>query len=421
MPKILIIDDDVVLLMRLATQLEEQGYDVAKANEALQGERMAQAERPDLVLIDPTSNQGSGWGVLERLAADMPVIAISSDSLEESIVRGLAAGAADFLGKPIRSAELLARIRSRLPSKAAQPSSEGATTERLADTLPSTTDPVDRLRRPSDDTRDGLKPSPARRGKQQLGERRIELPEATGRAAGKGKKEEPEPVFISAEEEHRLFADPNMQPDEMRLDEINQLPLGARLKTARQRRRLTLVQAELDTKLRMYYVQAMEEEKFSLLPSGSAAEEMLRTYGAYLGLNVAEALDEYRRRHFSNPTTPPIALGGVRPARQLPRWITWVVAVILALALGGGAIYLFDPNWLFVMGDRAWALVTPPTATPEPTQTPPPTQAPTPTATSTPGPTDTPTLTPTVTPRPTSTPRPTDTPAALTPTVTPRP
>jgi cytoskeletal protein RodZ len=165
----------------------------------------------------------------------------------------------------------------------------------------------------------------------------------------------------------------------------------------------------------------MEEEKFSLLPSGSAAEEMLRSYAAYLGLNVAEALDEYRRRHFSNPTTPPIALGGVRPARQLPRWITWVVAVVLALVLGGGAIYLFDPNWLFVMGDRAWALMVPSTATPEPTQTPPPTQAPAPTATSTPAPTDTPTLTPTVTPRPTSTPRPTDTPAALTPTVTPRP
>ncbi len=50
------------------------------------------------------------------------------------------------------------------------------------------------------------------------------------------------------------------------------LALGQRLKTARQRRRLTLVQAELDTKIRMSYIQAMEEEKFALLPNGPSAE-----------------------------------------------------------------------------------------------------------------------------------------------------
>ena len=49
----------------------------------------------------------------------------------------------------------------------------------------------------------------------------------------------------------------------------------------------------------MHYIQAMEEEKFSLLPRGPVAEELLRIYATYVGIDANQALEEYRRLHFS--------------------------------------------------------------------------------------------------------------------------
>ena len=68
MPKILVIDDDVALLARLGTQLEEAGYAVLRASEVRHGELLIAEERPDLVVLDPDLSRGAGWGLLERVA-----------------------------------------------------------------------------------------------------------------------------------------------------------------------------------------------------------------------------------------------------------------------------------------------------------------------------------------------------------------
>ena len=105
------------------------------------------------------------------------------------------------------------------------------------------------------------------------------------------------------------------------------------------------------------------------------------------------------------------ALGGTPMPRALPRWLIWLAAVILALVVGFGGIWLLDPGGVSVLANRARAIVVPPTATPTPTATPQPTATPTPTpqptATSTPMPTATPSPEPTVTPQPTATNTPT--------------
>jgi cytoskeletal protein RodZ len=170
------------------------------------------------------------------------------------------------------------------------------------------------------------------------------------------------------------------------------------------------VQAELESKVRMHYIQAMEEEKFSLLPRGPIAEQLLRAYAGFVGVDVSQALDEYHRLHYNAPVEPLAALGGVPQPRVLPRWATWPVAVVLALLVGFGGIWLIDPGSMTVLAGRARALVAPPTPTPTliPTPTPQPTETPAPTATTTPSPM--PTVTPTATPIPTDTPLPTDTP-----------
>jgi cytoskeletal protein RodZ len=205
-------------------------------------------------------------------------------------------------------------------------------------------------------------------------------------------EEEAEPVFITYGEEQRLIHEPPAAKDELRADEIAGLPLGQQLRAARQRKRITLVQAELESKVRMHYIQAMEEEKFSLLPRGLITEDLLRAYATYIGVNVSQALEEYRRLHFNAPIEPPAALGGSPLPRPLPRWVSRLVAAVLALAIGLGGIWAIDPRGLTALAGRARALVAPPAATPapEPTAAPVPTAAPEPT---TPQPTAAPTPT----------------------------
>lgn len=372
MPTVLVVDDDVVLLARLASQLDAAGYRALQAGDVRYAEHLLAGETIDLLLIDPGVGRGEGWALLERLAPQIPVIAIG-DGREELVIRGLSVGAADYIAKPVRTGELMARVRGRLRAASAGSSADVPTTP-LGDGAPSIPPPLYEPAQPP------AAPAPRPRG------------------------DEEEPVFASHAEEQRLIhGDPPSRVDELDREALSRLPLGERLKSARQRRRITLVQAELDTRLRMSYIQAMEEEKFALLPRGPVSEAMLRSYAAYLGLDASRAAEEFRRTHASEPVEPPVALGGLPLPRRIPRWIPIAAAVLLALLVGGGGIWLLDPGGVTALAGRARALVVPPTATATPTITPSPTVTPTitpsPTASSTPSPT----ITPSRTPSPTST------------------
>ncbi|MFN8480943.1 MAG: response regulator [Kouleothrix sp.] len=373
MPTILLADDDVTLMERLATLLGEAGYTVVRANQVQYAEILLNEQPPDLMLLDPDMGSGDGWVLLSAGVPKVPVIVISGQGLEEDIVRGLDAGAADYLPKPFGTSELLARIRSRLREHTR---SQQATTLVLPDP---TTGPTIPLTPPASAT-------PARRP----------LAIAPG--------DEAEPVFMSYGEEGRMLRD-NSPAEASDLGDIEQLPLGQRLHAARMRKRLTLVQSELEThpSVPMHYIQAMEEEKFSLLPRGPMAEELLRSYATFVGVNVPTALDEYRRLHYIEPAQPLNALGGAPAPRQLPILLMGVVAALLAVVIGCGAIWAYDRNGVIGMGQRIGLLALPPTSTPTPTNTPAPTNTPIPT--NTPAPTSTPTRTvfPTSTAAPTVT------------------
>ena len=371
MPTILLVDDDVALMERVATQLIQAGYSVLRASRMPHAELLIAEQRPDLVLLDPDIGRGDGWLLLNQFAATTPIIVTSGQALEEDIIRGLDAGAADYLPKPFRTGELLARVRARLrsgaPAAAGEPPAIGTPTRLEPSAAPS----------PRRDRRPAVAPG-----------------------------DESEQVFIPHGDEQRLLRDPG-PPTHEEVGDLSQLPLGQRLHAARQRKRITLVQAELETRppVRMHYIQAMEEEKFSLLPRGPMAEDLLRTYAAYVGVDQNQALDEYRRLHFSTPVEPPNALGGTAPPWRPPRWAIWAVAAVLALAVGCGGIWLYDPGGVAALAERARMLAAPPTATPIPTPTVLPTATPTlaPTAMPTLAPTATPTATATPTPEPTAT------------------
>ena len=365
MATILLVDDDVALIERIATQLTAAGYSVLRASRMPHAELLIAEQHPDLVLLDPDIGRGDGWLLLNQFAARTPIIVISGQALEEDIIRGLDAGAADYLAKPFRTGELLARVRTRL-----RPSAPAIAP--AADAIPPVV-PTTRLEQPA-----------------------AAPPQRRDRRPARAPGDRDEPIFIPHGEEQRLLREPDPLPREESGD-ISQLPLGQRLHAARQRKRITLVQAELETHppVRMHYIQAMEEEKFSMLPRGPVAEELLRVYAAYVGIDTNQALDEYRRMHFSTPVEPPPALGGTALAWRPPRWAILAVAVVLALAVSCGGIWLYDPNGVTALAARARLLAAPSTATPIPT------------------PTALPTTTPTVTPKPSATPT-----ATTTPTVT---
>jgi transcriptional regulator with XRE-family HTH domain len=171
----------------------------------------------------------------------------------------------------------------------------------------------------------------------------LPAPPAARRATRPGPDEES--VFMSEAEEMALLRLTRVEPAPSPVDaQSDALPLGARLRQERLRRHLTLVQIENDLKIRMSYLQAMEDEKFTLLPRGPVTEQMLRSYADYLNLDPLPLVEEFRRHHYVEPIEPLPALGGTTLQRSFPRWLLILAAVVLALAVSFGAIYYFDPN-----------------------------------------------------------------------------
>jgi two-component system cell cycle response regulator len=118
-PKILVADDDQALSRTLSWILKENGYDVLTVPG---GEHLfdhLQAEPFDLLLLDIMMPKVDGLQLLQRVKADprykdLPVLMISSMPPEEATVRSLGLGAADFIPKPFRVRELLARVKAHL-------------------------------------------------------------------------------------------------------------------------------------------------------------------------------------------------------------------------------------------------------------------------------------------------------------------
>jgi cytoskeletal protein RodZ len=86
--------------------------------------------------------------------------------------------------------------------------------------------------------------------------------------------------------------------------------LGSRLRAERTKRNIPLTQIDLAIGVHMTYVQAMEEDRFSHLPRGRMAEEMITKYVSYLGLDVKSALEEYGKLQYSELVVEPLTAYG---------------------------------------------------------------------------------------------------------------
>lgn len=114
--EILIIDDEPQIRKLLEFTLQSNGYLVKAAAAANEGLIMAGNHPPELILLDLGLPDDSGHNVLKELRKwyTKPVIILSVQKSEEDIIKALDNGANDYLSKPFRTGELLARIRSAL-------------------------------------------------------------------------------------------------------------------------------------------------------------------------------------------------------------------------------------------------------------------------------------------------------------------
>jgi DNA-binding response OmpR family regulator len=120
--RILIVEDNEVLRETLADHLVDQAaFTIVQAGSLAEAETAIKLEdgRPDAIILDVGLPDGDGCDFcasLRKSGFNMPIIILTGSSGEADVVRGLSAGASDYIAKPFRTAELIARLRAQLRS-----------------------------------------------------------------------------------------------------------------------------------------------------------------------------------------------------------------------------------------------------------------------------------------------------------------
>jgi len=116
--RILVVDDDDFLRSVLLDQLRREGVlYLEEADGAGKVAELVEQFEPDLILLDVQMPDGNGFDVCSQLRMngfDRPIIMLTGQTEEGDVIEGLDAGANDYIGKPMRIGELLARIRTQL-------------------------------------------------------------------------------------------------------------------------------------------------------------------------------------------------------------------------------------------------------------------------------------------------------------------
>ncbi|MDY6055891.1 MtrAB system response regulator MtrA [Micrococcus sp.] len=122
-PTILVVDDDEPLAEMIGIVLQSEGFQTAFASDGTSAVPTFHRVRPDLVLLDLMLPGMDGIEVCRRIRAesDVPIIMLTAKSDTADVVRGLESGADDYVPKPFKPAELVARVRARLRESESRP------------------------------------------------------------------------------------------------------------------------------------------------------------------------------------------------------------------------------------------------------------------------------------------------------------
>src|ERR1044071_8320690 len=113
--RILVVEDDRKVAGFIELGLREEGYAVDVARDGDEATMLAHVNDYDLILLDVVLPKKNGFQIameLRREGRNTPILMLTSRDTPEDVVRGLDAGADDYLAKPFRFAELLARLRA---------------------------------------------------------------------------------------------------------------------------------------------------------------------------------------------------------------------------------------------------------------------------------------------------------------------
>ena len=118
-PRVLVVDDDPVILELLRINFEIEGFEVLGATDGEEGLQRARSEAPDVVLCDIMMPRLDGLELLTRLRNDpatarLPVVLLSAKAQKVEVERGLSLGADDYVTKPFDPLELLDRVNAVL-------------------------------------------------------------------------------------------------------------------------------------------------------------------------------------------------------------------------------------------------------------------------------------------------------------------
>jgi len=119
MSTILVVEDQEEIASLLRFKLKNSGYDVALAENGKMALEMARTNPPDLIILDVMMPVMNGVEALKNLKSDenlksIPVIMLTAQSSETSVVNGFELGADDYITKPFRTQEFIARVNAVL-------------------------------------------------------------------------------------------------------------------------------------------------------------------------------------------------------------------------------------------------------------------------------------------------------------------
>ncbi|MBL6933117.1 MAG: response regulator [Rhodospirillales bacterium] len=120
--RVLVAEDDDLLLQLLEHKLIQQGYAVTCVEDGEHALDAARADKPDLIVLDGMMPGMDGFDVLRNLkegddTRDIPVVMLTARVMERDIVNGLTLGAEEYLVKPFMPEELVVRIKRLIDSK----------------------------------------------------------------------------------------------------------------------------------------------------------------------------------------------------------------------------------------------------------------------------------------------------------------
>lgn len=116
MKKILLVEDNETIIMGLKYTLEQENFEIISSKTKKETEQIISNQQFDIVLLDVTLPDGNGFDICKNIKKklDIPIIFLTAQDEETSIVNGLDLGADDYIVKPFRTKELISRINSVL-------------------------------------------------------------------------------------------------------------------------------------------------------------------------------------------------------------------------------------------------------------------------------------------------------------------